>query len=106
MDIVIQSIGFKASNSLEEYAREKLGKLDHHNTKIISADVMLFKGPESDPDNCHCEIKLSVPGNDPFVKKKADTYEAAIVDAVETIEKVLQKNKDKVITGRHSVPEQ
>ncbi len=44
MDIIIQSLGFKAGEQLEEYIREKLGKLtpDDH---IVRSNVTLFSGP-------------------------------------------------------------
>lgn len=102
MNITIQSLGFTAGKALEDYVREKLAKIEHHSANIVSCDVILFAGPESDPDNCHCEIKLEMRGNDPFVEKKAKSYEEAIVDAVATLDKVLQKNKDKHITSRHA----
>lgn len=100
MNIIIQSLGFTAGKELEDYIREKLQKIERHADNIIRADVTLFLGPQSSPDNCHCEIRLEVPGHDPFVKKSANTFEMAVVDVTETLDKILQKNKDKMISGR------
>ena len=102
MDIIIESPGFKASNDLENFVREKVSKLEHPGTNIIRADVTLFEGPASDPASCHCEIRLEVSGRDHFVKKSAGSYEQAIVETVETLQKVMQRTKDKNITRRHA----
>jgi len=95
MDVVIQSLGFKASPELEGYIHEKLGKLDHMHDRIVRADVTLFSGPDSQPDNSHCEIRLEVPGNDHFVKKSAGTFEQAVVNAVNTLQGLVRKFKDR-----------
>lgn len=100
MDIVIQSLGFKASEHLDSYVREKLGKLDHGNHKIIRADVTMFKASEGNPDNSVCEIRLHVPGNDHFVKKGAPDYEQAIVATVDALQNVLRKEKEKMLDRR------
>jgi ribosomal subunit interface protein len=101
MDIIIESPGFKASEQLQDFVREKVNKLDHQGRHIVRADVTLFEGPASDPASYHCEIRLEVSGNDHFVKKSGDTYERAIVDTVDTLQRQMQKAKDKFITRRH-----
>lgn len=100
MDIIIESPGFKASNELESYVRETLAKLK--SDKIIRADVTLYKGSDANPVNNYCEIRLEVPGNDHFVKKSAGTFETAVLDAVETLQEILKKTKEKNIDrNRH-----
>ena len=100
MDVIIQSLGFKAGESLEGYVNEKLGKLDNMSDSIVRANVTLFKGPESEPENNVCEIRLEVPGNDHFVKKQSGTFEMAIVDAVDTLQSMLRKAKEKMADRR------
>ncbi|MCD6063594.1 MAG: hypothetical protein K0R82_1505 [Flavipsychrobacter sp.] len=95
MDIIIDSPGFKASSSLEAFVREKVSKLENHAGNIVRADVTLYEGPASDPAACHCEIRLEVPGKDHFVKKSGETYERAIVETVDTLERVMERNKAK-----------
>lgn len=103
MDVVIQSLGFKAGPGLEEYVSEKVNKLDHMVDNVVRADVTLFKGPESQPDKYHCEIRLEVPGNDHFVKKHSDTFEKAIVDAVSTLQNIVRKVKTRQSDRRPNV---
>lgn len=100
MNVIIQSLGFKAGQELESYVNEKVSKLDAKSDKIIRASVTLFLGPDSQPDNKHCEIRLEMTGNDPFVKKNAETWELAIVEAVNVLEGQLQKLKEKQIGRR------
>ncbi|RYZ53187.1 MAG: HPF/RaiA family ribosome-associated protein [Sphingobacteriales bacterium] len=95
MDVVIQSLGFKASPDLENYIHDKLGKLDNMSDTIVRANVTLFGGPDSKPEHNHCEIRLEVPGNDHFVKKSAESFEQAVVSAVNTLQGMIRKVKEK-----------
>jgi len=95
MKINLQSLHFKASDHLKEFVDEKVGKLSHLDDKIISADVTLFSGDGKNVDNKVCEIRLVVPGYDDYVKKNGESFEAATLDAVDTLQKILRRKKDK-----------
>lgn len=92
MTVNIQSLRFKASEKLQAHVQEKVQKLFDVNDKIIRADVTLYEDGGA-PDKQYCEIKLSVPGHDHIAKKGAPTYEKAVVDAVNTLQKVLRQKK-------------
>lgn len=96
MKINMQSLHFKASENLKEFVDEKVGKLFRYDDKIISADVTLFSDDGKNIDNKVCEIRLVVPGYDDFVKKNAASFEEAILEAVEILQKILRRKKDKV----------
>src|SRR4051794_31898808 len=96
MDIIIQSLGFTAGESLESFVREKLEKFEKE-ANIIRANVILFIGSDANPNKYCCEIRLEVPGNDHFVKKNSDSFEKAIVDAADTIQLTMRKAKEKQI---------
>jgi putative sigma-54 modulation protein len=96
MDIIIQSLGFTADESLENFIHKKLAKFDKE-ADIIRANIILFIGSDANPDKYYCEIKLEVPGNDHFVKKNGDSFEKAIVDAIDTIQRNIRKAKEKQI---------
>jgi len=102
MDIIIQSLGFKASEHLEEFVREKLKKAVLESDKVIRANVILYAASESNPNNNVCEIRLEVPGNDHFVKKNSDVFEKAITECTETLQKVIRRARDKQISNRYS----
>ena len=96
MKINLQSLHFKASENLKDFVNEKVAKLSHIDDNIISADVTLFTDDGKNTDNKFCEIRLSVPGYDEFVKKNGESYEAATLDAVDTLQKILRRKKDRV----------
>ncbi|RFM29020.1 HPF/RaiA family ribosome-associated protein [Deminuibacter soli] len=98
MEIIIQSLGFKAGDSLETFVKDKLNTLK--SDRIVSANVTLYKGPDSDPESNYCEIRLEAPGNDPFVKKQGAHFETAISECVEVLTQMLQKSKDKQSAAR------
>jgi len=102
MDIIIQSIGFKASDSLEQFVHEKLSKIDNHNHNIIRADVTLSKGPKAELQNDYCEIRLVIPGYDHFVEKNSSSFEHAIVEAIDALQHMIERTKDKEISKRHA----
>ena len=95
MKINLQSLHFKASNQLKEFVDEKVGKLSHLNEDILSADVTLIADDIKIKSNKVCEIRLVVPGYDDFVKRDAASFEEAVLDAVEALQKVLRRKKDK-----------
>ncbi len=94
MDIIIQSLGFKAGEALETYVREKLGKLTP-NDHIVRANVTLFLGPERETQNTYCEIRLEVPGNDHFIKESSPEFEQSVDAAVNKLQQMIRKQKEK-----------
>jgi Ribosome-associated protein Y (PSrp-1) len=105
MDIIIQSLGFKASDHLENFVREKLEKIVKESDKVIRANVTLYAASESNPNNNVCEIRLEVPGNDHFVKKGSDVFEKAITECTDALQNIIRKARDKQISNRHVEPE-
>ena len=95
MKINLQSVHFKAGEQLKEFVDEKVSKLVHFDENILSADVTLVANDIKIQNNKTCEIRLVVPGYDDFVKKEAASFEEAIADAVETLQKILRRKKDK-----------
>lgn len=92
MKINLQTLHFKASNNLTAFVDEKVGKLARFDDSIISAEVVLTEDGSS-VDNKICDIRLVVPGNDNFVKKNAATFEEAIADCVDVLQKILAEKK-------------
>ena len=92
MNINIQSVHFKASDQLHNHVFDKVEKLFEHNDKIIRADVTLFEDGNGH-DNQYCEIKLIIPGYDHIAKKGAATYEQAVSETVDTLQKIMRRAK-------------
>src|SRR5689334_17114375 len=100
MDIIIQSLGFKAGEDLEGYIRQKLEKLTP-NDQIIRANVTLFLGPDRSVQNTYCEIRLEVPGNDLFIKEHSPEFEQSVDSAVNKLQSMLRKSKEKQVDQWH-----
>jgi len=100
--IVMQSVHFKASAQLEKFVKEKVTKLFEQDSSITRAAVTLFEGASGNPKNQFCEIELSVTGENHFVKKDSESYEKSILAAVKTLQKVMRRQKTKVINQRKS----
>lgn len=96
MDIIISSLGFRHSTELETYINERLEKLTPLAHDIIRANVTLFKGAESEREDNYTEIRLEIPGNDPFVKKNADSFEHSVNECVDALQTILRKHKEKI----------
>lgn len=100
MNIIIQSLGFKASDDLESFIKEKINGL--RADKIVAANVTLYKGPESEPQSNYCEIRLDMPGNDPFVKRHDGFFETAVSQCVDVLKTLLKEQKEKNIRERQA----
>lgn len=100
MDIIIQSLGFNAGESLENFIREKVEAIK--SDEIVRANVILYKGPSSNPESDYCEIRLEVPGNDHFVKRAGSYFETAVNECVELLNIKIQKAKDKAASRRQA----
>jgi putative sigma-54 modulation protein len=61
---------------------------------IIRANVTLFKGPDTNPENNYCEVRLEVPGNDLFVKKNSQYFETSVSECTDVLTSMLNKAKD------------
>ena len=100
MDIIIQSLGFQKSESLDNFIREKVNGLK--SDTIVRANVALYIASEGNPENQVCEIRLEVPGNDLFVKKGTVHFETSVTECVEILQNKLKKQHDKKINQRHA----
>ncbi len=101
MDIIIQSLGFTAGKELEDFVREKIGKLDKL-AKIVRANVTLFLGPQNSGDRYYCEVRLEIPGNDLFVKRNEDSFEKVTVTVTDTLQQTLRRTRDKLVERQQS----
>lgn len=100
MKVNIQSLGFKAGPELEGYIHKKLEKLTPSD-RIVGANVVLFLGPDRATREHYCEIRLEVPGNDPFVKEHALDFYQAVDSTINKLQGILRKTKEKQVDAWH-----
>jgi putative sigma-54 modulation protein len=101
MNIVIQSVNFRAGLTLERFVKEKVNKLFKQSKNIENISVILRREEKGKIENKSCEIRLALPGNDPVVKKNSLNYEMAILEAVEVLQKILRRRKSRILMKRH-----
>lgn len=95
MNLIINSVHFKADKKLETYVKDKLDKLPSVFDGVIGAEVKLKLANSDIPENKIAEIRLMVKGNDLFVVKEAKTFEEAISRTTDVLRRQLRKYKEK-----------
>ncbi len=93
MQILIKSVRINLQPELEEFIRDKVERLEKLNDRIVRAHVTLSVDQGNSPQNKSCEILLSLPGEDPFLKKTGASFEEAVSEATTAMERVLRKKK-------------
>ena len=96
MKVNVQAVNFNVDRKLVDFVQEKLDKLEKYYDKIISSDVFLRLENTSDKENKTVEIKINVPGDDFVVKKTAKSFEEGVDLAVDSLERVIVKRKEKL----------
>jgi putative sigma-54 modulation protein len=95
MDIKIHSIHFDADEKLIDFVNTKVKKFVQLYDNIIEAEVFLRLDKDSSTENKVTEIKLSIPGNDLFAKKRSKSFEESTDNVVDALKRQLKKTKEK-----------
>ncbi|MBQ8502104.1 MAG: ribosome-associated translation inhibitor RaiA [Bacteroides sp.] len=95
MEIRIQSIRFDAAEKLQVFVEKKVGKLEKYCEEIRKVEVSLKVVKPETAMNKEAVIRVFVPNGDLYVEKVCDTFEEAIDQGVEALEKQLVKYKEK-----------
>ncbi|MBO7542187.1 MAG: ribosome-associated translation inhibitor RaiA [Bacteroidales bacterium] len=96
MNIKINAVKFKPDQKLEQFVNDKVGKLEKHFDGITSCEVILkVDKPESD-GNKIAELQLALPKQTLFNSKQADSFEEAVLEAVDAMKVQLTKYKEKL----------
>lgn len=96
MKVKIQSIRFDADSKLLEFIEEKVTKLNQFYDGIIASDVILKLEKSSNDENKVAEIRVKIPGNDLFAKRKCKTFEEAVDASIEALRAQVKKRKEKI----------
>lgn len=96
MKLNVQTPNFAANNKLLIFIEKKLSKLEQFYDRIICADVFLKVQKTSEKQNKSVEVLLSIPGGDLMVKKDARTFEEALDECTQSLERQLTKRKQKL----------
>lgn len=95
MKINIESVGMTPSENLQALIHKKVGKLEKFFPRIITADVTL-KATQDSRKTSEAEVRLNVPNDTLFAGSRADSYEKALTDSVDALERQIKKYKEKL----------
>ncbi|POS00836.1 ribosome hibernation-promoting factor, HPF/YfiA family [Flavobacterium croceum] len=96
MKVNVNAVGFSVDRKLVDFIQVRLEKLEKYYDKIVSSEVYLKVENTTDKENKIVEVKLHVPGDDLLVKKQCKSFEEAVENASEALERLLVKRKEKV----------
>lgn len=95
MEIRIQAIHFDASEQLQAFIEKKVSKLYQYYDGVLKAEVSLKVVKPETANNKQAGVKLLVKNGECFAEKINDSFEGAIDECVEALEKQLVKFKEK-----------
>ncbi|MGK4569313.1 ribosome hibernation-promoting factor, HPF/YfiA family [Flavobacterium sp. 3HN19-14] len=98
MKVEVHAVNFNVDGKLVDFINQRLGKLEKYYDKVVAADVYLKVEKTSEKENKVAELKIHVPGDDLLVKKQCKSFEEAVEQAAESLERLLVKRKEKIRT--------
>jgi len=100
MKITIQSIDFTPRQELDFLVKSKVQKFTRLCADVISIEVKLRIDKSDTKENKVCGIRLVIPGNDMISNTQCKTFEEAVAEAVEALERQIEKRKTKLTARR------
>lgn len=95
MELRIQSINFEATEQLKAFIDKKVNKLAKFNDAIMQAEVVLKVVKPETSNNKDASVKLNLRHGEAFANKTADSFEEAVDQCLEALEKQIIKTKEK-----------
>ena len=95
MELRIQSINFEATEQLKAFIDKKVNKLGKFNETIMQAEVVLKVVKPETSNNKEASVKLNLRHGEAFANKIADSFEEAVDECLEALEKQIIKTKEK-----------
>ncbi|MBO7289934.1 MAG: HPF/RaiA family ribosome-associated protein [Bacteroidaceae bacterium] len=94
METRIQSVHFDASQQLMEFVEKKVAKLEKHCEGATALEVTMKLIKPETVRNKEVALRVAAAGGDLFASKTGDTFEDALLDAIDAI-KVQAEKKQK-----------
>ncbi|MGB0885969.1 MAG: ribosome hibernation-promoting factor, HPF/YfiA family [Chitinophagales bacterium] len=99
MDVIFEYHDVMASDTIENFAKEKLDKIATKYEMVIRADVFFkTENTSSDDTGKICGIRLSLPGPRIFAESSKENFMVAIAETANDLERQLRKRKEKMQT--------
>lgn len=95
MDINIKAIKFDATDKLQDFIQKKISKLDKYCNDIRKVEVSLKVVKPETAMNKQASLTVVLPKTELFAEKICDTFEEAVMETLDAIEKQLARYKEK-----------
>ncbi|MAJ36849.1 MAG: ribosomal subunit interface protein [Flavobacteriaceae bacterium] len=95
MNVNIQTRNFNPKEDLIDFSHKRLEKLLKFHDGIVKVELILKIENSSEKTNKFAEIDVRIPGEQIVVKKQCKSFEEAIDNASNAVERLLIKHKDK-----------
>ena len=96
MKVNVHAVNFSVDSKLVSFVQERMDRLEKYYDKVVFSDVFLKVEKTSEKENKIAEIKINVPGDEFVVKKQCKTFEEAVEQSAESLERLLIKRKEKI----------
>ncbi|WP_281226533.1 ribosome hibernation-promoting factor, HPF/YfiA family [Flavobacterium aquiphilum] len=96
MKVNVHAVNFTVDKKLVDFVQERMDKLEKYYDRVVSSDVFMKVEKTSEKENKIVEVKINVPGDDFLVKKQCKSFEEAVEQAAESLERLLVKRKEKL----------
>ncbi|HEU4788290.1 MAG TPA: ribosome-associated translation inhibitor RaiA [Flavobacterium sp.] len=98
MKVNVHAVNFTVDKKLVDFVQERMDKLEKYYDRVVSSDIFMKVEKTSEKENKIVEIKINVPGDDFLVKKQCKSFEEAVEQSAESLERLLVKRKEKLRT--------
>jgi len=98
MKVNVHAVNFTVDKKLVDFVQDRMDKLEKYYDRVVSSDIFMKVEKTSEKENKIVEIKINVPGDDFLVKKQCKSFEEAVEQAAESLERLLVKRKEKLRT--------
>ena len=95
MVVYTEAVQFKVDSKLVDFIEKKLSKIDQFFDRIINAKVVLKLENTGQVREKIAEVRINVPGETLFVKVTHKSFEAAVEQAVDSLNRQIIKYKEK-----------
>ena len=96
MQVILESVQFRADRKLVDFTEKRLAKLDQYFDRIIEARVFLKLENAGQVKDKIAEVRLDVPGQTLFATATDKTFAAAVKAAADSLRSQLAKYKEKL----------
>ena len=96
----IQSANNTLTQEVLDLLNQKLQMLSRRNNEVIGVDVVFRTVKSSTNQNKLCEVRLIIPGYDLMASAQCETFEAAIAETSEALERQIEKRKRKLLHAK------